>query len=170
MNASWVNDVLREELGLLKDRISENMAAAGQVATGKTQQSMEVSITESEGVVEGVLLGRKYFGALETGSAPWKTQYFRRTQSGKKIPSAPGAFVEVIRSWIAAKGLSLNPYLVATKIMAEGSKLYRDGGRSDIFTNAINDTIEAVMQRIVAAGLDAAMVEVEKPLNREINE
>ena len=33
--------------------------------------------------------------------------------------------------WVAAKGLSLNPFAVAYKIAREGTKQYREGGDDD---------------------------------------
>ena len=40
-------------------------------------------------------------------------------------------------------------YLIARKIRNEGTRLFRQGGRSDIYSNAIPATKEKIMQRIV---------------------
>jgi hypothetical protein len=55
--------------------------------------------------------------------------------------------VETIAKWMVDKGIEgVSAYLVARKIMREGSKLYRDEGRQDIFTPVMED----IEQRIDA--------------------
>ena len=76
-------------------------------------------------------------------------------------------FRAVILEWASRKGIipaDMQPlsfaYVVARKIMNEGSKLYRQGGRKDIFTpeiervedeinDAVSDTFRVVMNDII---------------------
>lgn len=140
--------VLQEELARARATIISNMEAAGQRATGRTADSMSVAV-EGEGVhYTGLLTARPFFGALETGSRPWSKQYTRKTKDGREVPSPPKFFVDIIDEWATAKGLALSPYLVARKIMTDGSKLYRDGGRTDIFTPVVDTTFKAVAERL----------------------
>jgi hypothetical protein len=91
--------------------------------------------------VTATLYGRKYFAALETGSKPWAKQY--------KHPPKP--FVETIAEWMKDKGITgVSAYLVARKIMQEGSSLYRSGGRNDIFTPAMQDAERKIDEQISA--------------------
>lgn len=131
------NVVLREELEALRDRIIANHRQAGQVASGRTIQSMQVNIDGDS----GELVGRPYFGTLETGARPW-----RNAASMKKVPAS---FNAVIEQWIKDKGLNLNSWAVAYKIIHEGTRLYRQGGRADIYSNEIPKTVEAIGQRIL---------------------
>lgn len=129
--------MLTEIFEQAKRDIVANHERAGQVASGKTRDSLSVEVTSDATSATATMYGRKYFAALETGSAPWKKQY--------KHPPRP--FVETIAKWMTDKGIEgVSAYLVARKIMREGSKLYRDGGRQDIFTPVMED----IEQRIDA--------------------
>lgn len=129
------NIVLREELESLKQRIIANHRNAGQVASGKTIASMRVNVDGDT----GELVGRKQFWNLETGTAPWKNATNR----------VPYSFQAVIEQWIKDKGLNLNSWAVAYKIIHEGTKLYRQGGRNDIYSNEIPKTIENIGERLL---------------------
>lgn len=129
--------MLQEVFEQAKRDIIANHERAGQVASGKTRDSLSVEVTSDTTSATATMYGRKYFAALETGSAPWKKQY--------KHPPKP--FVETIAKWMLDKGIEgVSAYLVARKIMREGTRLYRDGGRQDIFTPIMED----IEQRIDA--------------------
>lgn len=129
--------MLTEVFEQAKRDIIANHERAGQVASGKTRDSLSVEVTSDTTSATATMYGRKYFAALETGSAPWKKQY--------KHPPRP--FVDTIQRWMDDKGIDgVSAYLVARKIMREGSRLYRDGGRQDIFTPVMED----IEQRIDA--------------------
>ena len=144
--------VLLEELENLKAKILEQHLRAGQKASGRTGESMHVEATE----YEGTLYGRSAFGVLETGRKAGKT---------------PSGFQAIILQWMSDKGIKAEPipyktdrphkytpqergdmslaYLIARKIRNEGTRLFRQGGRSDIYSNVIPATKEKIMQRIV---------------------
>jgi hypothetical protein len=127
--------MLQEVFEQAKRDIIANHERAGQVASGKTRDSLSVEVTSDTTSATATMYGRKYFAALETGSAPWKKQY--------KHPPRP--FVETIAKWMTDKGIEgVSAYLVARKIMREGSKLYRDEGRQDIFTPVMEDIEERI--------------------------
>lgn len=165
-----IEQIVKSALEKLKADISANISKVGARATGKTQNSMEVKVTKDDTGVVGVLSGRPFFGALETGSRPWKTQYFKTAKDGHKYPSAPKAFIDTIREWMASKGVSLNPWSVATKIMAEGSKLYREGGRTDVYTGAIDQMIPKLQGEIAEAIGKSEMAKIVERLKKQDND
>lgn len=130
-----IRKILLEELTGLKNRIGRNMARADEVVTGRTRDSMQVSI----GDTYGVLTGRQAFATLETGSRPWSRQ-------PKRVPKF---FADLIGEWIEARGLNLNKWAVANTIIREGSKLYREGGRSDVYSPEIAHTMERIGDRVI---------------------
>lgn len=130
-----IRKILLEELTGLKNRIGRNMARADEVVTGRTRDSMQVSI----GDTYGVLTGRQAFATLETGSRPWSRQ-------PKRVPRF---FADLIGEWIKARGLNLNKWAVANTIIREGSKLYREGGRSDVYSPEIAHTMERIGDRVI---------------------
>lgn len=127
--------MLQEVFEQAKRDIIANHERAGQVASGRTRDSLSVEVTSDTTSATATMYGRKYFAALETGSAPWAKQY--------KHPPRP--FVDTIQRWMDDKGIEgVSAYLVARKIMREGSRLYRDGGREDIFTPVMSDIEERI--------------------------
>ncbi len=130
-----IRKILTEELEALRRRIGDNMEAADQIATGKTRDGMRVEVRG----LAGVLTGRQAFATLERGSRPWS----------KKFKRVPKFFADLIGEWIDAKGLKLNKWAVAHSIMTKGSKLYRSGGRSDIYSNELPKTMDAIGRRVI---------------------
>ena len=135
MLSEEIRQILLEELEDLRRRITENMGKADQIVTGKTRDSMQVSVQGNA----GVLTGRQAFATLETGSRPWS----------KKPKRPPKWFADLIGEWIDAKGLDLNKWAVAHTIIHKGSKLYREGGRADIYSPELQKTIDRIGDRMV---------------------
>lgn len=127
-------ELVSSELEALKQKVIENQKSSGQVASGRTIASMKVEVTEDG----GVLWGRSPFGTLETGRKPGKV---------------PAGFWKIIRQWMDDKGIQAQKpdsfaYLVARKIANEGTQLFRNGGRDDIYSPEVKDTVERVSQGI----------------------
>lgn len=133
-------DIVREELQDLAQRIADNIARNGQAASGKTQQSLHVE-EDNESVT---LYGRKAFGTMEQGRAPGRV---------------PRNFQQILYLWSINKGIAFDDererssfaYLLARKIQSEGTKLFREGGRTDVYSNEIPTTIERIRKRISRA-------------------
>lgn len=150
-----IAQVLTEELSRLAERIKENHRRAGQVASGRTLRSITYEVTEDR----GTLFGRFPFGTLE---------------AGRKAGKTPMSFSAIIRQWIIDKGIPVQPIpykrkpsakwqpkytpeerglmsmagAIAHKIRTEGTSLYRQGGRNDIYSNEIPDAINRIEERI----------------------
>ncbi|WP_187774826.1 hypothetical protein [Pedobacter sp. BS3] len=121
-------EILVDFLRKIELEIKANMIANNQVATRKTIDSFEV-ITPND--VSAELWAAKWVMALEDGRKP--------TSHTGPFQSAGKTLVESIKEWIAAKKLDLNPYAVARKIHAEGTKLYRQGGKSGVISTVITE-------------------------------
>lgn len=130
---------MQEELAQAKANITENIEREGKRATGKTAESMAVTVAEEGSAVVGTLSGRAYFGALETGSKPWATQY-------KRVPKF---FADIIAEWVKAKNVDAPPYAIATKIMREGSKQHREGAITTVYSEEIDATVERINKRVM---------------------
>ena len=145
--------ILQEELEALRPNIISNHTRAGQKASGRTAASLHVEVSEDG----GVLYGRKPFGTLETG---------------RKAGRVPQNFQQIIIKWMADKGIKPAPipyltnrphkytpeqrgvlrmsYFVAKKIRETGTKLFRDGGRADIYSPEIEKTVRAIESRMLS--------------------
>ena len=143
INKEDARKVVQEELESLKKRIIDNHLRAGQKASGRTIASMHVEASDDG----GVLFGRRAFGTLETG------------RRGGRVPKG---FYHIILQWVRDKGIQVEKpktfaYFVSKKIAREGTSLFRQGGRDDIYSNEIPKTTESVLSRIT--GLLGASVE-----------
>ena len=147
-----VEQIVTDQIKMLREDIIANHFAAGQKASGRTAQSMTINVTNESGVVVGTLDGRAYVGNLEQGNQPFRAQYFRRRADGSTYPSAPKWFIDIIAEWASDKGIDLDsPWGVASSIMVNGTALFRDGGRADIFTPEIPKAVNEIQRRL--AGL-----------------
>ena len=136
--------------GLFEEAIAEirtRHEAAGQKASGKTAASLAYEVTDSGGKITG----RGYFATLETGRKPGATSK---------------GFREIIKKWATDKGIQIEPYkyktdrphkyteqeaglnrfagAVANKIRKQGTLLFREGGRKDIYTPALDTLTEKI--------------------------
>ena len=143
--------ILAEELERLRRTIIDHHFAAGQKASGKTAASIHAVVNESE----GTLYGRAAFDELE---------------KGRKPGPAPKDFYKVILQWMRDKGIKGTPipyttdrphkytpqergdrtlaYFIAKKIQKDGTRLFRAGGRTDIYSNAIPQAKRRILKRI----------------------
>lgn len=135
MLSEEIRKILQEELEDLRARIIENMSKADQIVSGKTRDSLQVTVQGNAGVLQG----RRAFATLETGSRPWSKQ-------PKRVPKF---FADLIGEWIEKKGLDLNKWAVAHTIIRKGSSLYRSGGRADIYSPELQKTIDRIGDRII---------------------
>lgn len=134
-----VRSILYRALHEAKVRIQQNLETTGTNASGRTSRSLEVVVDNTS----GTLFGRQAFGTVETG---------------RRAGRVPYGFTEIIYQWMQDKGVHAErygrrsqrsadmsmAYLIAKKIAREGSKLYRDGGRVDIYSNVLPVAIEQV--------------------------
>lgn len=155
MSVDKYSEVVVSELTALKDRIAANIMSSGENASGRTIESLEV-------VEDGHsfrLLGRLAFGTLETG---------------RKAGKVPATINDIIKQWAIDKGIKADPipYIrkpsekwqpkytpqqrgdmsmvgaIVHKIKTEGTRLYRDGGRNDIYSPQIDETINTIQERL----------------------
>lgn len=111
-------------------QIQQNLSSSGTNASGKTSSSLKYTVT-SEGTKATLrITGRPFFATVETG----------RKATPSYEPSK--AFVQTIKDWAEAKGIdSKFAYAIAKSIHKKGTKLHQKGGRSDIYSNVINQNL-----------------------------
>ena len=108
----------------VKSEIEEIAVSKNMVATRRTLNSLQVIPSDTG----GKLVAAEHIIYLEDGRGPTSpTGPYMKSPDGKSL-------TETIAAWIDAKGLDLNPYAVAKKIHKEGTKLYRQGGKSGVLS------------------------------------
>jgi hypothetical protein len=133
-NKEEAKKVISEELNALRQRIIDNHIRAKQRASGRTIESLKVVVDDNH----GILYGRQAFDVLETGRRPGKV---------------PKGFYQIIQQWVEDKKIQVEKpksfaYLVARKIANEGTELFRNGGRADIYSPDVEETIKNIMDRV----------------------
>jgi hypothetical protein len=127
-----ITQLLDTGLSKLKRDIIRNMEQSGQSATGTTAKALEHSVSRFHGMLEG---------------APWTFTLEKGRGSAKRNTGQKAEFVENLKRWIAAKGIPVSSQEDLERlanffrwyINKFGTKLFREGGRKDIFTPAINE-------------------------------
>ena len=144
--------IVKEELDRAREIIIQHIWANGQNASGRTVKSLRVEVNE-EG---GTLYGRNFFGTMETGRRAGKVPY---------------GFTGIIMQWMRDKGIHGTPIAyktnrahkytpqergdlsmasaIAHTIAVKGTKLHRDGGRADVYSNVIPETMERLGGRLM---------------------
>lgn len=167
------NEVLIATLERIRAKIAANINEKGLRASGKTEASMfkPDSIRLTDTGAQLVAVGRGYFQSLELG---------------RPAGRVPRGFAYIIRQWILDKGLSVRmiPYqrqpserwqpkysveerslraaagAIAHNIATRGTRLYQQGGRSDIYTPVLEEEtrrLEAEIGRIIANSIKQAL-------------
>ena len=124
-----IDEAIAKNLDLFIDDVKKRHISAGQRVTGKTIDSLK---RKSIGINHQVIEGNEYIGVLETG------------RKGGKIPRD---FINILRNWANAKGITFENDKKATswlkyqawKISKFGTKQYISKQRIDIFTTPFED-------------------------------
>lgn len=147
-----IQEIIVSALDEMIAEIKDNSTRARQVATGKTLKSLERVVYSEGGLTYSAqLLGRPFFGALETGSAP-----ARRKGTDKEREE----FRRSLEEWCRVKGfpkagLTEDQLRRAAErlrwyLLRYGSSLYRRGGRKDIFTPAVESFEERLSNGLLS--------------------
>jgi post-segregation antitoxin (ccd killing protein) len=136
-------DVVNTQGLKLVSGIQNNIAAAGQNATGKTAQSLRIETKQEGTKVTMQLFGRPFFMTVQTGRRP----------TPDKKPSRE--MIDNIKEWVNARGISESAvWAIATNIQKKGTQLWREGGREDIVDPAVDNFVNDVAQEFLKAEAD----------------
>lgn len=112
------------------DQIKQNLSSTGTNATGRTAASLRFEVINETDKQILRIIGKPYFQVVETG---------RKATPEYTNPSKQ--FVADILEWVKARGIEEKAaYGIAKSIHQKGTKLFRSGGREDIFSNVITPT------------------------------
>lgn len=129
-----VIQILTNEGQSLTDQIRKNVVKV----TGKTAQSLGYEVTSTKDTSTLTITAKPFFRVVETGRKP----------TPDKKPSKE--MIENISDWVRALGKEQKiVWAIATSIQQKGTKLYRDCGRKDVFSNVLSDKNIAKLERTV---------------------
>lgn len=112
------------------ESIRNNLASTGTNATGKTSKSLRFEVKQEGNKVTLKIIGKPYLAVVETG---------RKATPQYTKPSTE--FVASIKEWMDAKGKEGSAYAIAKNIHQHGTRLFQKGGRKDIISNVINQSL-----------------------------
>ncbi len=145
------NEILRQHLINIKNRIAERMASSRRNASGRSVASLKMEVGDGH----ATLWGAKSFLVMEKGRGPG---------------AVPAGFIEIIMAWAKAKGISANAKsgqnmsqesamrsfagAVAYNIMKKGTKIHRTKQYDDIFTTVLNEELKKMSDAMAISLLD----------------
>lgn len=135
-----VNEAIEQEMQIIVDNIKGNIVSAGKQVSGSMGNSLKLSVKQSGQIFNINIEAAKYFQTLETGRRP----------TPDKKPSRE--MIENIGDWVSARGLPDEAtWGIATKINKEGTQLWKDGGRKDIYSEYFQPAyLQGVYERVSA--------------------
>ena len=172
-----ISQLVGNELETLRQRIIQNIQAAGAVATGKTIQNIYIERRTDGGALK--FRGSMPFGVLETGRRGVRSQtIIGDPRLVSKNPKIPYNFSTIIYNWMQTRGIHGLPMPYKTNrqhkyasaqeradwsmaaaiahVIHKGSKerpqggtlLNRMGGRNNIYSNVIPQAVQAITNKI----------------------
>jgi hypothetical protein len=130
-------DILSKHGRSVVQDIRTNLDSSKTNATGKTSNSIQYSVTEDNTKTILWVYGRPFVFTVETGRGP------RRENQDYKVSDR-------IREWMDARGIGTGlteaqkeqkAKSITFLINKYGSKLHRKGGRKDIISNVVNQSL-----------------------------
>jgi hypothetical protein len=117
-------------------KVKANLDSSGTTATGESKKSLRYEIKEEGSKIVLTVFGKPYFAVVETGRKP-----------GGGVSRA---MIQNLTKWVAVRGLEEGMvWGIAKKIDKEGTKLFKSGGRKDIYTNEKQGFTDKVFDEVV---------------------
>ena len=133
--------ILAKEGKKFSDKVKSNLRSKGISKSGKTEQSIHEDAT----IDSLIVWGREDFDNLEKGTSPQQAQRLNFTQLKANIYEwskyLPINFATNKKRYSFA-------WNVSDKIVEFGTKLYRQGGRKDIYSNEFQPLYDSISAQI----------------------
>jgi hypothetical protein len=134
-------DLITDEMNATKDLVANSYRDKGLKASGKFEQDLEVVIEEQTGVIKARLLGSSHSYYMQYGRRPNAEQTAKQARS----------LGYILEQWVKDKGISVNPYAAAWKIVREGIKVPNTHNSGGVISDVVNDKwIEGISNKLIA--------------------
>lgn len=145
-----ISDILNNAGRGIVKAIQDNHFRANQNASGRTIASLKYNVEEDKKGFTLLVDADRHFPVLEEGRRP-----------GKMPPLGK------IKSWVQDRGLPDGlAWGISKAIAKNGTKLFKQGGRKDIYSNVITDeAINDILKGIADDFQDESFEEVKKDIN-----
>lgn len=142
-------DLIQDKGIDLINNIRVNLGSTGTNATVKTSQSLRIELKQEGTKYSLTLFGRPFFMTVQTGRKP----------TPDKKPSRE--MIDNLKEWVNARGIDESAvWAIATKIQQRGTRLWFEGGRTDIVDPAVDTFVNDVSQSFLEAEADNYVLKV----------
>lgn len=140
INLEDFKDILSSEGQKFSENVRKNINSKGITKSGKTVASIHEETPDGKTLI---VWGREDFQNIETGTSPQQAQTKNATKFRANIYEwskyLPITFKNDKQRYFFA-------WRVTDKIYQFGTKLYREGGRKDIYTNEIQPLLDSISE------------------------
>ena len=125
-------------------QIQDNLDSTNTTASGRTKESLRYEISDDEFSQTLRIYGRPYFQGVEEGRGAGKVPY---------------KFTDILFQWATDKGIITQfgdteskqrsaMYMVGQFIKTHGTRLYREGGRNDIYSVVFEEELPKLEDKV----------------------
>ena len=145
-------NIVEDEMELTRQLIAKSYSDKGLKASGKFEKSLEVITSQSGNNIKSTLMGAFHSYFMENGRQPNREQGIQQARSLGKI----------LEQWVKDKGISVNPYAAAWKIVREGIKVPNKHNPGGVVSDVINaqwlDNLEAKLREHTILNIKSDML------------
>jgi hypothetical protein len=126
---SQASDIMTAYLNQTKTDLVKSYTEKGLKASGKFEKGLEAHVEDSGKRLKGYINSEAHVWYMEKGRRPNKQQTAKQARSLGKI----------LEQWVKDKGIDVNPYAAAWKIVREGITVPNRHNPGQVITEVITD-------------------------------
>ena len=128
-------DIISNYLEETKAQLIQSYISKGLKASGSFERGLQSSVRDT---------GRTIHGEITSEGHAWFMQEGRRPNAQQTAKEARG-LGKILEQWVKDKGISVNPYAAAWKIVREGIKVPSSRNAGTVFTEVLTEEWEKTM-------------------------
>lgn len=126
---SQAADIMRAYLNETKKNLIQSYKDKGLRASGKYEKGLKIKVEDTGSKLKGVIESEGHAWFMEKGRKPNRQQ----TASQAKFLG------RILEQWVKDKGIDVNPYAAAWKIIRQGIQVPNKYNPGDVITEVITD-------------------------------
>jgi hypothetical protein len=135
-----IKDIVQYYLDTTKSDLIKNYKRMGLRASGKFERGLEVSVKDSGSSIHAEILSESHAYFMQQGRGSNKEQTAKQARSLGKI----------LEQWVKDKGIDVNPYAAAWKIVRQGINVPNQHNKGGVITDVINDEWDRELDRRIS--------------------
>lgn len=128
-------DIITTHLDETKALLIQSYKSKGLKASGSFERGLEVKVRDDGRTIHGEIKSEGHAWFMEQGRKPNATQTAQAARSLGKV----------LEQWVKDKGINVNPYAAAWKIVREGTKVPNSRNTGTVFSDVLTEDWEKKM-------------------------